>query len=210
MTQPLDLTCSISAKGEIDEEAGEFWVENPFTMPSKRHNLSAFERNKVYINRDGRRFVDLSFESGADIDSDSRSVVVADFNRDHAPDLLIGNVGGGPLRLFANRIGLAANRVRVQLVGVQSNRAAIGARVIAHCGDRRIVRDLFAANGFMGQSPPELIVGVGAAEQIDRLEVRWPSGSVQEFESVGVNQDLTITEGQEDFEAVPWAETTAH
>lgn len=206
MTQPLDLTLSIAPKGDIDTDAGEFWVENPFTMPDKRHNLSAYERNKVYINHQGKKFIDLSFESGADIDSDSRSVVVADFNRDNAPDLLVANVGGGPLRLFENRIGNHANRIRVQLVGVDSNRAGIGSRVIAHCGERQIVRDNFAANGFMGQSPPELILGIGNSDAIDKLEVRWPSGTVQVFENVPANHDITITEGENDLKRSSWAE----
>jgi len=195
---------SIPAQGEIDSQAGEFWVENPFTMPQQRENLSAYERNKVYINRGGERFVDLSFESGADIDSDSRSVVVADFNRDHKPDLLVGNVGGGPLRMFVNRIDNASNRVKLNLVGVESNHSAIGARIIAQCDDRRIVRDVFAANGFMGQSPPKMLLGVGAARQIDQLEVRWPSGVVQQFSDVPVNCDITLTEGDDKLERVAW------
>lgn len=200
MTQPLDRNYRTPAKGAIDEEAGEFWVENPYELPERRHNLSAFERNKIYINQGGKRFVDLSFESGADIDSDSRSIVVADFNRDGAPDLLIGSIGGGPLRLFLNRIPQQSHRIRLELVGTESNRSAIGTRVIARCGKQQIVRDLFASNGFKGQSPPELILGVGTAEVIDHLEIRWPTGKVQRFANVPVDCQITITEGQADFQ----------
>lgn len=200
MTQPLDRFTELSAQGEIDVDAGEFWVENPFQMISQEDNLSAFETNKVYLNLRGERFIDLSYGSSADIDSDSRAVVVADFNRDGASDLLIGNAGGGSLRLFLNRIPQTLHRVRLELRGVESNHDAIGARVTARCGDQQIVRDLFPNNGFMGQSPPELILGVGQAELIDELTIRWPSGQVQSFRDVPIDCGLKITEGNAAFE----------
>ena len=75
MTQPQNRKCSIEPQGEIDHAAGEFWVKNPFEMVSGEHNLSAYEQNKFLLNRDGKPFVDLSYESGANIDSDSRSAL---------------------------------------------------------------------------------------------------------------------------------------
>lgn len=167
-------------------------------MAFQRNNLSAYEPNRLFINVAGRQFVDLSHQSGADIDSDSRSVIVGDFDNDDDPDLLVGSVGGGPLRLFQNAIPHVSNRVRLQLVGVTSNRQAIGSRVVAHCGGQQIVRDLFPANGFMGQNPAELLLGLGQAEKIDRLTVRWPSGVTQQFEDVPVNCHLEIVEGEHD------------
>ena len=78
--------------------------------------------------------------------------------------------------------------------------------MIARCQGRQIVRDVFAANGFMGQSPPDLILGVGEAEKIDQLEVRWPSGAVQTFADLDVDQDVTITEGQTEMQSVDWSD----
>jgi hypothetical protein len=196
----LDRACSLPALGKLDEETGEFWPEKMFQMPRNRQNLSAFEQNRAFLNLDDETFLDFSFASGCDIDSDSRSVVAADFNRDGATDLLVGSVGGGPLRLFLNRLPETNHRVRIELVGVTSNRQAIGARVIAHCGERQIVRDVFPANGFLGQGPAELLLGVGEASKIDRLSVRWPNGRTQEFADVPVDGVLTVVEGQPEFE----------
>jgi hypothetical protein len=200
VTQPLDRVASLPELGEVDEEAGEFWVGNAFMMPANGDNLSAYEQNVMYLNA-GDSFLDVSFASLADIDSDSRTVIPADFDGDGRMDLLVGSVGGGPLRLFMNRFPADANRVVLKLRGVQSNRPAIGTRVVLHCGDRQIVRDLFAANGFMGQAPATLLIGVGQAESIDRLEVRWPTGKTQEFKSLGVNTTLSIIEGEAEVES---------
>lgn len=174
---------------------------NPFKIIEDGQNLSAYERNRLFVNLGGTGFVDLSHASATDIDSDSRSVMVADFDGDRAVDLLVAGVGGGPLRLFRNRIPADANRVHLILVGSESNRSAIGSRVTAYCGNRMIVRDVFSANGFMGQSPPQLILGVGEAEIIDRLVIRWPSGQVQTLEDVPVVGTLTVTEGQPGYES---------
>lgn len=195
----MDRGCVHPALGEIDEQAGEFWIGNPFLMPSAGANLSAFERNRVYINIAGQSFLDASFTSAVDIDSDSRSVVAADFNRDGSPDLLVGSVGGGPLRLFLNRMP-QGNRVRVHLRGTKSNRAAIGARVTALADGRPIVRDLFPANGCMGAGPVWLSLGGGSAESFERIEVRWPSGLVQHFDGVPATGSISIREGDAEFQ----------
>lgn len=196
MTQPLDRACQLPQLGEMDEEHGEFWVENPFLLPFLGKNISAYERNRMYFNVPGEAFLDASFASHTDIDSDSRSVIAADFDRDGNCDLLVGSDGGGPLRLFRNTFPWKTNFVRVQLVGKQSNRLAIGSRVTLECGERQIVRDLFAANGFLGQAPAELLIGVGDSEHIRKLTVRWPSGKEEAFADLPVNCEIVLTEGQ--------------
>jgi hypothetical protein len=117
-------------------------------------------------------------------------------------DLLVGSVGGGPLRMFLNRIPTEHHKVRIELQGAVSNRMAIGARVVLHCGAKTITRDLFPANGFMGQSPAELLVGVGQATSIDRLTIRWPNGETHELEDLIVDQHIQVIEGQEGYRSV--------
>ncbi len=195
MSRPLDRNARLPELGPVDREGGEFWIKNPFNIPGSGNNLSAFERNRLFLSLEGREFIDASFASNVDLDSDSRAVVAADFDRDGAVDLLVGSVGGGPLRLFLNRFP-PAKRVRLELVGVESNRAAIGSRVTVEAGGRKIVRDLFPSNGGTGQGPVELIVGLGQAERIDRLTVRWPTGKKQTFEGLPVNASITLTEGR--------------
>ena len=193
MSQPHNRLSQLEAIGEIDEEAGEFWTKNPFQMPNERENLSSFERNRTFLNLDGNSFIDISFASGADIDSDSRSVVAADFNRDGSTDLLVGSVGGGSLRLFLNRFP-KANFSRIRLEGSGSNRAGIGARLTATVKGQKLIRDLFPQNGFMGQGPAEIILGLGDAKVIDRLEVRWPSGKTQIYKNLAANRYFLVKE----------------
>ncbi|MEC9093132.1 MAG: CRTAC1 family protein [Planctomycetota bacterium] len=194
MTRPTDRTCEIQPLGDIDHGAGEFWATNPFAIVKNGENLSAYERNKFYLNVDGEQFFDASFASGADIDSDSRSVVSADFDNDGDPDLLVGSTGGGALRLFENQFPSENQFLKIKLRGTQSNRAAIGSRVILESGSRKIIRDLFPRNGCMGLGPADLVVGVGKATTLDRVTVRWPSGKTKTVTGVSVKVPLEIKE----------------
>ena len=201
MTQPNDRLAKLPEIGKVDREAGEFWVDNPLRLPEIGENLSAFERNKLFLSVDGKQFVDGSFASSTDIDSDSRSVIAADIDRDGAVDLLVASAGGGSLRVFSNRLD-QGNRIEIRLKGVKSNRFGIGSRIIAECGDRQIVRDLFPKNGFMGIGPALEWIGTGDADKIDRLTVRWPTGKIQEFLDVEVNRSVQIEEGLDQIETV--------
>jgi len=194
VAQPLDRNAELPALGDVDREGGEFWVDNPFKIPASGNNLSAYERNRLFLNLGGDGFLDASFASAADIDSDSRAVIVADFDRDGASDLLVGSVGGGPLRLFLNRFP-KASYARIRLEGSESNRAGIGARLTATVAGRKLVRDVFPHNGFMGQGPGETVLGLGTAQSIDRLEVRWPSGKNQIYSNLSANRDFLLKEG---------------
>ena len=187
--------------GKVDREAGEFWVANPFLMPTSGKNLSAYERNRLFLNLKGKDFIDASFASAVDIDADSRSAIPADYDNDGAVDLLVGSVGVGPLRLFKNQLPVQ-NFIHITLLDNQ--RPAIGSRVELRCGNQTIVRDLFAANGFMGQSPADLHIGVGQATQIDNIKILWATkgGSVQEFKNVHVNQRIAIKRQQPQIEVL--------
>jgi len=189
--------------GPIDHQMGELWVANPFLLVPNRQNLSAFERNRLFLNDHGKSFIDASFVSAADILADSRSVVAADFDRDAAPDLLVASDGGGPLRLFLNRFPRNSARIRLKLVGHKSNRAGVGSRVELECGGRRILRDMFIKNSCLAMQPVEPLIGLGAVNQIDRLSIRWPTGQVQKFTKLPTNVIITITEGSSEWQIEP-------
>ena len=60
VSQPCNRAAKIAAPGEVDKALGEFWVENPWDIIKKGHNLSAFERNRVFLNVRGRDFLDIT------------------------------------------------------------------------------------------------------------------------------------------------------
>ena len=201
MSQPFDRGSHVTAPGSLDANLGEFWVENPWDIISRGHNLSAFERNRVFLNVRGRDFLDISFLTGADSDGDGRSVVAADFRNNGQLDLLVRQVGGGAVLLYENQFP-RRHYLTVSLRGRASNRLGIGARLKAHVGDRQIVRELFPHNTFRSQMPARVHFGLGDASTVDRLTIRWPSGTVQELTGLAADRHVVIEEGKTGADAV--------
>ncbi len=194
MSQPFNRGASVPAPGAVDSSLGEFWVTNPWDIVDKGHNLSAYERKRAFLNVGGTGFVDISYLTGADSDGDGRSVVAGDFRNDGRLDLVLRQVGGGPLRLFENQFP-KAHYLTVSLRGRASNRLGIGARVTATASGRTQTRELYPHNSFHSQMASRLHFGLGDATQIDRLTVRWPSGAVQTLENLAADRHVMITEG---------------
>ena len=192
MSQPFDRACKVPVPGEIDESLDEFWVGDPWAI-STSNNLSGFERNLVYLNKSGSNFVDISYLTGADSDGDGRCVIPADFNNDGRQDLVVRQVGGGPLQVYENRFP-KQHWLKLSLRGTKSNSLGIGAKVTANLSGRLIVRELHPINSYRSQSPSLIHFGLGKHNKIDSLIIEWPSGIIQEIGEIDVDRHILIHE----------------
>jgi hypothetical protein len=135
------------------------------------------------------------------VDGDGRCIVAGDFRNNGRQELILRQVGGGPLLLFENNFP-QRHYLDVSLRGRQSNRLGIGARLTAIVQGRRIVREMFPINSYRSQMPNRVHFGLGDAERIERLEIRWPSGKIQVLNDVKADAHIVIDEGKEGSEAV--------
>ncbi len=189
------------APGALDKGLGEFWSTNPWQIVADGHNLSAFERNRIYLNDAGGAFLEISHLTGADSDGDGRAVVAADFRNTGMLDLIVRQVGGGPLLLYENAMP-RRNYLTVSLRGKGGNHRGIGARLTAVAGGLRQIRELYPANTFRSQAPALVHFGLGGADTLDSLTVRWPSGTVQTLKGLKANRHIAIQEGKDAVEDV--------
>lgn len=201
MSQPFNQGANVPLPGKLDEKLGEFWSTNPWSIVAEGNNLSAFERNRVFLNVKGKDFVDISHLTGADSDGDGRSVVAADFRNVGMPDLIVRQAGGGPLLLYENRLP-KKHYLTVSLRGEKSNRLGVGARLTATVGGRQIVREMFPASGFRSQAPSQVHFGLADDTAVDSLTIRWPSGKVQVLKDVAGDRHVVVDEGKEGVEAI--------
>ena len=201
MSQPCDRSCTIPAPGQIDKSLGEFWVENPWEIVKNGHNLSCYERKRTWMNIKGSNFIDLSFFTGADNDGDGRCVVAGDFSNNGRQDLLVRQVGGGPLLLYENNFP-QRHYLKVSLRGTQSNRLGVGARLTAVVKGQQLVREMFPINSYRSQMPNLVHFGLGDAERVERLEIRWPSGKSQVLTNLGADTHIVVDEGKDGTAAI--------
>jgi enediyne biosynthesis protein E4 len=201
VSQPCNRQCKIATPGEIDHELNEFWVENPWQIIARGENLSAYERKRAFLNVKGQNFLDISYLTGADNDGDGRCAVAADFRNNGRLDLIVRQVGGGSLYLYENRFP-QKHYLEVSLRGRQSNRQGVGARLTAIVRGQARVREMYPYNTYRSEAPNIAHFGLGDAEGVDSLTVRWPSGKVQELGPLRGDRHVVVDEDGEGEAAV--------
>lgn len=184
----------IIANGHIDLT---FAHGNPDRMPPQ------------YLRNAGHgRFVELS---AADLGEYfqgryfGRALAKLDWNRDGREDVCISHLDA-PAALLTNSSSSCGNYLAVQLRGTTSSRDAIGARVTVQSQDRRWTQHLIGGDGYHVSNQRQLVFGLGDIDSIDRISIRWPSGMVQEFSDVQVNQGIVLIEGRDRIRVLARAE----
>jgi hypothetical protein len=183
-------------------------VQNPWEIVTQGHNLSSFERNRVFMNVRGENFVDVSHLTGADSDGDGRAVVAGDFRNNGQLDLVVRQVGGGAFLMFENNFP-KRHYLKVSLRGKAeagktptSNRQGIGSRLVAEVGGRKIVREMYPINSYYSEAPNIVHFGLADDTIVKRLVIRWPSGREQVLENVPGDRHIVVDEGESQFETV--------
>ncbi len=149
----------------------------------------------VFRNLGGGKFEELLDEAGPGVAEPhcSRGVAFGDFDNDGDMDIVIVHVNEPP-SLLRNDMAGDNKWLKVQLVGVASNRSAIGAQVIAEYGERRQAQAVLAQSSYLSVNDRRLHFGLGAAATAN-LEIRWPSGAVEKVANVAANRLVVIREG---------------
>ena len=87
------------------------------------------------------------------------------------------------------------NFVTLRLIGIKSNRAALGAVVTLEQGSEKCVKEVRSGDGYISQNDLRLHFGLGKASSADRIIVRWPNGLVDTLQNLPANQYYTVVEG---------------
>lgn len=175
----------------------DLFVANGHTYPQAdlpRVNSSYEQANSLFENRDGR-LVEVAAGAGPGfaLRRVSRGTSFADYDGDGDIDLFVLNLNGPPT-LLRNDGNHDNHYLLVRTVGTKSNRDGIGARVIILAGGQTQHAEVQSGGSYLSHSDLRLHFGLGKAERVDRLEVRWPSGAVQVLSDIAADQVLTVVE----------------
>jgi hypothetical protein len=161
--------------------------------------------DRLYQNQGNGAFASVGRAYGTNDMGLGVGVAWGDYDSDGDLDLYVTGYGSAN-RLYRNdgAIPPSTNHwLWVDLVGTQSNRSGIGARVRCVAGTLNAIREISGGSGFLSQNSLTAAFGLGTAASVDTLEIRWPSGIVQVVPNPGVNHRITVTEAHTD--AVPEA-----
>jgi enediyne biosynthesis protein E4 len=122
-----------------------------------------------------------------------RGLAVGDLDNDGATDFVVSN-NNGPIRVFLNRVGAAGNWIGLRLM--TGKRDAYGAKVeLRRQGAPALWRRVRADGSYLSANDPRVLIGLGAASQIEALIVYWPDGTSERFPSPPLRKYSTLLQG---------------
>ena len=172
---------------------------------------SSIVPNLMFLNQAGQGFVDVSASGGFAHLQKGHSVAFADLDNDGDLDVFEQMGGAFPGDAFSDALyenpGMGNNWMAVQLVGRQSNRSAIGARIRVQIEENGATRSIYRhvnSGGSFGANPLRQTFGLGNAESTQLLEVFWPmTGKTQILMNPPAAQVIQIVEGKEGCTKLP-------
>jgi hypothetical protein len=149
----------------------------------------------LFRNLGGGKFeelLDLAGPAMKELHS-SRGAAFGDFDNDGDVDIVIMNMNEPP-SLFRNDVSGNGHWLKVLLIGVESNRSAIGAMITVTYGERKQAQATLAQSSYLSASDRRLHFGLGAETMAD-IAIRWPCGKEEKVAGVSANQLITVREG---------------
>jgi hypothetical protein len=173
-----------------------------FYLGTGAPSFASLVPNEMFRNDGGRRFQNVTESGGFGHLQKGHAIAFGDLNNDGQQEV-VANMGGAYPgdgyfnAVFANP-GSSNRWIALKLVGRKSNRPAVGARikvVVTEAGRRREIHRVVGSGGSFGASPYRQEIGLGSAEAIESVEVRWPMPNlVSRFEKLAPGRFYELSE----------------
>jgi enediyne biosynthesis protein E4 len=161
------------------------------------------QRKLLYKNLRNGHFADVSFRAGSGVSDPAacRGCAFGDFDNDGDIDVVVNTVNDYPQLLRCDS-KLDNNWIKIRTIGTKSNRSGIGARLICtthpsgETKPHQQIDEVRSGGSYISQSDLRIHFGLGKADKVDVLEIRWPSGHIDTLKDVKANQLIFVKEGE--------------
>jgi len=156
-----------------------------------------YQERKIVLRNTGKgSFQDVSEQAGPaiSIPEASRGAAFGDLNNGGQIDVVIENIDGKPM-ILRNTSPDKNHWLTLRLTGRRSNRLAIGAKVKVSAGSMQQVEEVRSGGSYLSQNDLRLHFGLGHATIVERVEVRWPSGTTDIYKDVNADNFYLLVEG---------------
>lgn len=168
--------------------------------------VSLGQPKQLWLNDRAGNFIDVTEKSGvALLDTQSaRGGITADFDNDGDIDVFVTH--NNDLGQYLLNESKPSHWLGFKLVGVKSNRDAIGAIVRLYSDDGKQVMSVTSGEGFLSDSDKRIVFGLGETNSVEKVGVDWPSGLHQVFNVSGIDRYWLIVEGNDELAILPGTE----
>ena len=167
-----------------------------FIANGNAHHL--YSEEDVLARFDGKgKFVDVARESGDYFKEKyvGRGAAFGDYDNDGDLDILVCNLNDKP-RLLRNDGGNKNHWLKVVPKDKETGMVAIGAQVRVKVAGLDMTQPVVAVNGYLSSADPRAHFGLGAATEVESVEITWPDGLKQRLEKVKADQVLEVVKGE--------------
>lgn len=175
----------LTVTGNVYPEVEKFFKQYPHKSP-----------RLLYQNLGNGKFKDVSGFAGSGVSEpkSSRGSAYGDYDNDGDVDALVMNMNEPPM-LLENNLKSENNWLTIKLVGVKSNRSAIGSRITIKNGTSIQMREITSQTSYYSHNDLRAHFGLGNLKKAEEIEIRWASGQIETIKNVDANQLVKIKEG---------------
>lgn len=177
---------------------GSGWLDmnnDGFLDLTVSNNGSSSKRlNYLYLNNGNETFTNQTTDAATTTPIRDYCTSIADYDHNGYPDIFTPSYSTTLIHGLYRNNGGSNNWLSVRLIGMYSNKSAIGARVKCYAGNMMQSREVSSTTGMYSGGSLTQTFGIGTAVSIDSITINWPSGIHQVIANPTINQMLTITE----------------
>jgi len=165
------------------------------TIQVNEPHLRYRESPLLLWNDKGKKFTDVSGESGEVFQQKwaARCMAIGDIDNDGKLDVVVTE-NDGPAWILRNETPTHNHWITLKLVGVQSNKDGIGARIKITTAAGEQYATVTTAGSYQSSSDKRAHFGLGSANVVIQADIKWPSGITQVLKNLLADQILTVTE----------------
>jgi hypothetical protein len=190
----------LESRQSVQDYESEFWLHDifvdekvddviatPYFMDKFSRTRGAgwsyggYEKNRLYLNQGGESFLEIGHLAGVALEQDSRNVVADDLDGDGRMDLLLMTLEVWPetkqtLQVYRNTLNDPGHWIGFRFREEAGAPSPLGAKVMIQHQGHSTTRQIVTGDSHRSQHANTVHFGLGAAERVDRVEIRWVNG----------------------------------